>query len=102
MCVICMCPQEGVYQSATVRLFVDEKAYCNVSFQALKGTCVCVYSVLKDEYFNNFLNDLSTSWTRSLELMQPPCTWKTGKQVSRTSVYDISIAWSHSTELARF
>ena len=73
-----------------------------VCFQTLPYVCTCRFArFLKDEYLNNFLNDLPTSWTRSVKLVQPPCTWKTGKQVSRTSMYNISIARSHPTELAR-
>lgn len=63
----------------------------------------CVYEradFLKDEYLNNFLNDLPTSWTRSVELVQPPRARKAGQQVSCSSVYDIPISWAHATELA--
>lgn len=55
---------------------------------------------LEDEYLYNLLNNLSTPWTGSLELMQPPCTGETREQVSRSSVYYIPITGSHSTQLA--
>lgn len=39
---------------------------CCLGPQRLTDVFVCF---LEDEYLNNFLNDLSTSWTRSLELV---------------------------------
>lgn len=55
---------------------------------------------LKDEYLNNILNDLSASWTRSVELVQPPRARKAGEQVSRTPVDDVPVPWAHTAELA--
>lgn len=51
----------------------------------MPGECVfvCVserdfFFFLKDEYLNNFLNDLATSRTGSVELVQPPRARKAG------------------------
>lgn len=63
--------------------------------------CVCErVHFLKDEYLNNILNDLPTSWTGSVELVQPPRAGKAGEQVSRPSVDDVPVPWSHAAQLA--
>lgn len=55
---------------------------------------------LKDEYLNNILNDLPTSWTRSVELVQPPRAREAGEQVSGAPVDDVPVPGAHAAELA--
>lgn len=73
---VCVCVYERVYQSAC-SCMVESVVYffCCLGPQSLTHVCMCF---LKNEYLNNFLNNLPTAWTRSLELVQPPCTRETG------------------------
>lgn len=57
--------------------------------------------ILHNEYLYNFLDNLSTSRTRSLEFMEPPGTREAGEEMGRASVDDVAIAGSNPTQLAR-